>query len=160
MGPQMESDMPIAAKIDQFGVLPWIALMVLGFVIWWPLGLAALAFIIFTGRFGGGRMGYGDAGRCASRGEYKMQKLQWKMDRMRSRMMGGHSYDFAPTSGNRAFDEYRTETLKRLEDEQREFQDFLDRLRFAKDKTEFDQFMAERKDRPANEEPKGEQRPE
>jgi hypothetical protein len=39
------------------------------------------------------------------------------------------------------------ETLKRLEDEQREFRDFLDRLRFAKDKTEFDQFMAERRNR-------------
>jgi hypothetical protein len=156
----MESDMPIAAKIDQFGVLAWIALMVLGFVIWWPLGLVALAFIIATGRFWSGYMNYGYGGRCASRGEYKMQKLQWKMDRMRSRMMGGHAYDFAPTSGNRAFDEYRSETLKRLEDEQREFQEFLDRLRFAKDKTEFDQFMAERKDRPANDEPKGEARPE
>ena len=30
------------------------------------------------------------------------------------------------TSGNRAFDEYRTETLRRLEEEQREFRDFLD----------------------------------
>jgi hypothetical protein len=160
MGLQMESDMPIAAKIDQFGVLPWIFLMVLGFVIWWPLGLAALAFIIFTGRFGGGYMRYAHDGRCASRGEYKMQRLQWKMDRMRSRMMGGHSYDYAPTSGNRAFDEYRSETLKRLEDEQREFKEFLDRLRFAKDKTEFDEFMAERKNRPADEAPKGDQRPE
>ena len=37
----------------------------------------------------------------------------------------------------------------RLEEEQREFRDFLDRLRFAKDKTEFDQFMAERRNRPA-----------
>lgn len=156
----MENEMPIAARIDQFGVLPWIALMVLGFVIWWPLGLIALAFIIATGRFWRGHMGYAYGDRCASRGEYKMQKLQWKMDRMRSRMMGGHSYDFAPTSGNRAFDEYRTETLKRLEDEQREFQDFLDRLRFAKDKTEFDEFMNERKNRPADEQPKGEQRPE
>ena len=54
-----------------------------------------------------------------------------------------------PSSGNRAFDEYRSETLRRLEDEQREFRDFLDRLRFAKDKTEFDQFMAERRNRPA-----------
>ena len=44
----------------------------------------------------------------------------------------------APSSGNRAFDEYRTETLRRLEDEQREFREFLDRLRVAKDKTEFD----------------------
>ena len=39
-----------------------------------------------------------------------------------------------PSSGNHAFDEYRSETLRRLEDEQREFRDFLERLRFAKDK--------------------------
>ena len=58
-----------------------------------------------------------------------------------------------PTSGNRAFDEYRTETLKRLEEEQREFRDFLERLRFAKDKTEFDQFMAERRAQPAPDAP-------
>ena len=52
------------------------------------------------------------------------------------------------SSGNRAFDEYRAETLRRLEEEQREFRDFLDRLRMAKDKQEFDQFMAERRNRP------------
>ncbi len=40
-------------------------------------------------------------------------------------------------------------SMKRLEQEQSEFKDFLDRLRFAKDKTEFDQFMAERRNRPA-----------
>jgi hypothetical protein len=51
------------------------------------------------------------------------------------------------SSGNHAFDEYRAETLRRLEEEQREFRDFLDRLRFAKDKQEFDQFMAERRNR-------------
>ena len=50
-------------------------------------------------------------------------------------------------SGNRAFDEYRQETLRRLEEEQREFQEFLVRLRMAKDKAEFDQFMAERRTR-------------
>jgi Protein of unknown function (DUF2852) len=48
-----------------------------------------------------------------------------------------------PTSGNRAFDEYRADTLRRLEQEQHEFLDFLARLRSAKDKTEFDQFMTE-----------------
>ena len=53
-----------------------------------------------------------------------------------------------PSSGNRAFDEYRTDTLRRLEEEQREFQDFLGRLRMAEDKAEFDQFMAERRNRP------------
>ena len=48
---------------------------------------------------------------------------------------------------NRAFDEYREETLRRLEEEQREFHDFLARLRRAKDKAEFDQFMSERRTR-------------
>ena len=51
-------------------------------------------------------------------------------------------------TGNRAFDEYRAETLRRLEEEQREFKEFLDRLRHAKDKAEFDDFMAERRRRP------------
>ena len=74
------------------------------------------------------------------------------MDWMRTKMSGG-PWTNAPSSGNHAFDEYRTETLKRLEDEQREFRDFLERLRFAKDKTEFDAFMAERRNRPAPEAP-------
>ena len=50
-----------------------------------------------------------------------------------------------PATGNHAFDEYRAETLRRLEEEQVEFSSFLERLRFAKDKAEFDQFMAERR---------------
>jgi hypothetical protein len=57
------------------------------------------------------------------------------------------------SSGNHAFDAYREETLRRLEDEQREFREFLDRLRFAKDKTEFDQFMADRRNRPGEPSP-------
>ena len=52
-----------------------------------------------------------------------------------------------PTSGNRAFDEYRAETLRRLEEEQNDFVGFLDRLRYAKDKAEFDEFLAERRQR-------------
>ncbi len=56
-----------------------------------------------------------------------------------------------PSSGNAAFDNYRSETLKRLEDEQKEFTGFLERLRRAKDQAEFDQFMAERRDKPAGE---------
>jgi Protein of unknown function (DUF2852) len=51
------------------------------------------------------------------------------------------------TSGNRAFDEYRTGTLRRLAEEQREFEEFLARLRLAKDKAELDQFMADRRTR-------------
>jgi glutathione synthase/RimK-type ligase-like ATP-grasp enzyme len=54
----------------------------------------------------------------------------------------------AESSGNTAFDEYRAETMRRLEEEQNEFVNFLDRLRQAKDKAEFDQFMAERRNAP------------
>ena len=49
------------------------------------------------------------------------------------------------SSGNNAFDDYRSETLRRLEEEEKEFRDFLNRLRAAKDKSEFDQFMADRR---------------
>lgn len=49
----------------------------------------------------------------------------------------------APT-GNRAFDSYKADTLRRLEEEQQQFEEFLERLREAKDKVEFDQFMDER----------------
>mgnify|MGYP002387727885 FL=1 len=95
-------------------------------------------------------MGCGYAG---DRYEHRMSRLQGKMDRLRERM-GGREGGFGgwgrggPSSGNRAFDEYRSETLRRLEDEQREFHDFLGRLRMARDKAEFDQFMTERRNNP------------
>lgn len=50
-------------------------------------------------------------------------------------------------SGNDSFDRYRHEMLDRLEQEQESFEDFLGRLRAAKDSTEFDQFMDDRADR-------------
>ena len=133
--------MPITAKLDELGKPAWIALTVLGFMVWWPIGLSVLAFTIWSGRMGCGYYG---------RWQNKMERMQHRMDWMRSRM-GGGPWSYTPSSGNRAFDEYRADTLKRLEEEQREFRDFLDRLRFAKDKTEFDQFMAERRNRPASE---------
>jgi hypothetical protein len=139
--------MPITAKLDELGRPAWIVLMILGFMVWWPLGLAVLAFLIGSGRMGCGRYG--------SHWEHKMTRLQDKMDRVRGKMdrMGGGNWWGPPSSGNYAFDEYRTETLKRLEEEQREFREFLERLRFARDRAEFDQFMAERRNRPAPEAP-------
>ncbi len=50
----------------------------------------------------------------------------------------------AQSSGNTAFDAYKAETLRRLEEEQDNFEAFLKRLRDAKDKAEFDQFMDDR----------------
>jgi hypothetical protein len=117
----------IETKLDHWGIGAWIALMVLGFMIWWPLGLATLAYLIWSGRMG-----------CWRRGE------RYGRDAFRD---AANWWRQPPSSGNRAFDEYRAETLRRLEEEQREFREFLERLRFARDKTEFDQFMAERRNR-------------
>ena len=133
--------MPIAAQLDEFGKPAWIVMMILSFVWWWPLGLAVLAFLI-----GSGRMGCWSHNGM-SRWQSKMDRMHAKMDRMRS--YSGCGDWWAPSSsGNRAFDDYRSETLQRLEEEQHEFKEFLQRLRFAKDREEFDQFMAERRNRP------------
>jgi len=120
-----------------------IAAMVLGFIWWWPIGLAVLFGMIWSGRMGcwgrRRRMAYENAGwQGAPQGTPPW--TAWKS------WCGTNQS--APTSGNRAFDEYRAETLRRLEDEQKDFGAFLDRLRFAKDKSEFDQFMSERRNRP------------
>ena len=79
--------------------------------------------------------------------------MQRRMERMQQAAErwglggGGSRSNYREATGNRAFDEYRAETLRRLEEEQREFMEFLDRLRHAKDKAEFDEFMAERRRR-------------
>ncbi len=124
--------MQIVAKLDELGKPAWLALMVLAFFVYWPVGLAILAYMWWSGRMGcwKGGMNRWQAGRDGLRGAGTWWQPQ------------------APSSGNRAFDEYRAETLRRLEDEQKEFREFLDRLRMAKDKSEFDQFMAERRNRP------------
>lgn len=136
--------MPITATLDHYGKPAWIALLILSFIVWWPIGLMTLAFLIGSGRMGCGRGHW----------QNKMERMQWKMDRMRERMggaPGNWGFWSGPTSGNHAFDEYKADTLRRLEEEQREFRSFLDRLRFAKDKAEFDQFMTERRNRPTQE---------
>jgi hypothetical protein len=121
----------VAAKLEGYGIpFPiWILLMVLGFIVWWPIGLAILLWGIWSRKMG-----------CW----YRRGESRWQegVDRMRHEFWGHRS------SGNRAFDEYRQDTLRRLEEEQREFREFLDKLRFAKDRAEFDQFMAERRSRP------------
>jgi Protein of unknown function (DUF2852) len=123
--------MMVIEKVDEVGKPAWIGLLVLSFILFWPVGLALLAFLIWSGRMG--------CGRSESRWDRREWKRRWKEGMREAR----GRWHYAPTSGNRAFDDYREETLRRLEDEQREFKEFLDRLRHAKDKAEFDQFMAE-----------------
>jgi hypothetical protein len=149
--------MPIAARLDEFGKTAWIAVMVVSFILFWPVGLVILGFLVGSGRMGCWTQNGSNSGG-GSRWQRRMERFQRGMDRMQQGMDRMHAAadrwrapGFTPgfaSSGNRAFDEYRTETLRRLEDEQREFIEFLDRLRHAKDKAEFDQFMAERRHRP------------
>ena len=103
--------------LDARGKGAWIAAMVLGFILFWPIGLALLAYMIWSKRM------FNSA--CSSR-----------------RRTASHGV--TRTSGNSAFDAYKADTLRRLEQEQDAFEAFLQRLREAKDKAEFDQFMDDR----------------
>ncbi|MCE9649341.1 MAG: DUF2852 domain-containing protein [Parvibaculum sp.] len=113
--------MPTAAMLDDMPKGAWIALMVIGFVLFWPVGLGVLFYLIWSGKMQAWKRerGYG----CSSSSRFRR-----------------HS-----STGNSAFDAYRDETLKRMEEEQKAFGEFVDRLRRAKDQSEFDQFMAERR---------------
>ena len=129
----------------------------LGRMLFWPAALAGLVFMVATGRLGcrrrrwaqggWGQQGPGNQGNQANQQGTNM----WQSCMPPWARWGGGSNaapPAPPTSGNHAFDEYRAETLRRLEEEQNEFSSFLERLRFAKDKAEFDQFMAERRQTP------------
>jgi hypothetical protein len=132
-------------RLDDIPRPAWIALVVVSFILFWPIGLGLLIYLKWSGRmFCSRRYGqwYGAEGRDARR-EARDDWRAWK----RRQRWGHHS------SGNVAFDEYREETLRKLDEEQREFRDFLDRLRAAKDRAEFDQFMTERRGRAAADEP-------
>lgn len=130
----------VVARIDDLGRPAWIALMVLGFIAFWPVGLAILAYLIWSGRMACGRRDMSAwRERAAERWERKRERWEQRMSGW-----GGGEPSMRP-SGNRAFDEYREQALRRLEEEANEFKDFLGRLRHAKDRAEFDQFMRERR---------------
>ena len=124
-----------------------IALMVLGFVIFWPLGLAMLAYILWGEMFGG----------TSEKAEaWINQKRAWCQDRGNRHASYG-AWSRGPSTGNAAFDEYRAEQLRRLDEERRkldeerrEFEAFVHNLRRARDQEEFDRFMRDRQNRPRN----------
>lgn len=119
-----------------------IALMVMGFIIFWPIGLAVLAYILWGEKFGGSpekAQAYFNKGR------------EWCAPRHRHH--GWHHNRYASTSsGNAAFDDYRAEQLKRLDEERARldaeieaFHEYMANLNKAKDREEFDRFMNERR---------------
>jgi hypothetical protein len=138
----------VVARIDDFGRPAWLALMVLGFIVFWPIGLAILAYIIWSGRMGCSAR-YGDMQQWRDRAQARWERKRERWERHMQRW-GGHRGGHFRQTGNRAFDEYREEALRKLEEEASEFREFLERLRMAKDRAEFDEFMAERRNRPSS----------
>ncbi|NOT69695.1 MAG: DUF2852 domain-containing protein [Hyphomicrobium sp.] len=61
-------------------------------------------------------------------------------------LMFSRGHAASKTTGNRAFEDYRAATLEKLESEGAEFRAYLDGLRHARDKSEFDAFMSERRE--------------
>jgi hypothetical protein len=124
----------------QWGPLT-IALMVLGFIIWWPLGLAMLAYILWGEMFGG------SADKAAG---FVNRSKAWAESNCGPRNYQRHAWRHS-SSGNAAFDDSRAEQLKRLEEERKRldeeinaFHEYMANLRKAKDREEFDRFMRER----------------
>lgn len=123
----------------QWGPLT-IALMVLGFVVWWPLGLAVLAYILWGEMFGG----------SSEKAQAFVSKSKaWCRDQGDAHHQGARNWRHS--SGNAAFDDYRAEQLKRLEEERKRldeeihaFHEYMRNLRMARDREEFDRFMRER----------------
>ena len=98
--------------------------MILGFIVFWPIGIAVLFYNMFA-RKGG--------------------ELPFTMP------PGSHFWS-RPTTGNSAFEEWRKAEIERIEQErkklheaEREFSVFLDELKRVKDREEFERFMKARK---------------
>jgi len=123
-----------------------VAAVVIGFFIFWPIGLALLLMKLWGKSFG-----YeGDLFSFAAEQGAKVKTAFGDVSRESGRGWAGPS--FMRSTGNVAFDEWREGELARLEEErrklaeaEREFSEHISELRRAKDKEEFDSFMRARK---------------
>lgn len=126
-----------------------IALMVLGFIVFWPLGLAMLAYILFGERLRAFKRRANEgastlfSGGCRGAARYQRQYTHFG-------------------TGNVAFDEWRKAEMERIDEERRkldemraEFDAYMRELRRARDQEEFDRFMATHKASKSSEAHKG-----
>jgi Protein of unknown function (DUF2852) len=119
--------------------------MVLGFIVFWPIGLGVLGW-----KFWQKKSGY--PGDIISFGREKWGNwANWTRgsDRWGFSVKTASGFGMGST-GNRAFDEWRATELARLEEErqklvaaEREFAEFMENLRHARDREEFERFMDE-----------------
>jgi hypothetical protein len=117
---------------------------VLGFMVFWPIGLAVLGYKYWQSKMGGPDLqtvaqGAFSNARSAVRGFQQTSGSNW-------------ARGFTTSTGNAAFDEWKSAELSRLEAERRrledahkEFADWMETVRKAKDREEFDRFMNERR---------------
>lgn len=130
---------------------PWtvaeVLAMILGFIVFWPIGLAVLGWKFWQGKTGSG-------GDFTTRVRENMARAGGFARRWEGPFAGGSAPRRwgARPSGNTAFDEWRTAELDRLEEErrkleaaERDFTDYIANLRRARDREEFDRFMNERR---------------
>src|SRR6185295_11330729 len=110
----------VVARIDDFGRPAWLALMVLGFIVYWPIGLAVLAYIIWSGRMGCSAR-YGDMHDWRDRAHARWERKRERWERHMQRWSGHRRGGYFRQTGNRAFDDYREEALRKLEEEAAEF---------------------------------------
>jgi hypothetical protein len=135
--------------------------MILGFIVFWPIGLAILGYKFWQRRSGGPDLQtfvtdkWQDARTMMSSNSTSnstSNSSSWGCGAMRRA-----SRFYAPSTGNMAFDEWRAAELARLDEErrkldeaQRDFAEYVEAIRRAKDREEFERFMAERRARSTN----------
>ncbi|MGH1572017.1 DUF2852 domain-containing protein [Methylobacterium sp. P31] len=119
-----------------------IGAIVLGFIYWWPVGLALVAWKL------AGYPAFAELRENARRTFANLDGARPVSSFARAFEAANHR----DSSGNAAFDAYRRAELDRLEaqrraleEESRAFAAFLDELKRAKDREQFDAFMAKRR---------------
>ena len=130
-----------------------VAAMVGGFIIYWPVGLAVLGYKVYQGKMGAPDL------QTTVVDKWRQARSvvgPWVEASNAARTRSDAPWNTARRAytgtGNAAFDDWKAAELGRLEEERRkldvahrEFADFLDHMRKARDREEFDRFMNERK---------------
>ena len=131
--------------------------MILGFIVFWPIGLAILGYKFWQGRHGGPDLQTLATNKWQDARTMMSSNSSWGSSWGCGGAMRRASRYYAPSTGNAAFDEWRTAELARLDEErrkldeaQRDFAEYVEAIRRAKDREEFERFMAERRARPTN----------
>jgi Protein of unknown function (DUF2852) len=121
------------------------AVVVGSFIVFWPLGIAALVLKLVKGELWSGASEMAPPWQKWRENEAYGFAKNWSQDWSKGRGQ------WQPSSGNAAFDAYRREQLEKLEaerrkldDERKAFAEHLSKLRQAKDQEEFERFMRER----------------